>query len=58
MEKIRLHELDSNPAAANPKLKRRAKHNFAVTFGSPKFSLKWLIPVVIKGRFDMEELYE
>ena len=53
LEVIRLHESFSEEEV---KLKRRGYHNFKVTFGGP-FSWRWLVPTVIEGVFDMEELY-
>jgi hypothetical protein len=36
---------------------RQGKLNYMVTFGQKSFNIWCLIPTVIEGTFDMEELY-
>ncbi|TNV79651.1 hypothetical protein FGO68_gene4645 [Halteria grandinella] len=53
LQRIRDHE----QSYREEKIERNGKLNFQVTFGESKFSYRWLLPRVIEGKFDMEELY-
>lgn len=55
LERIRHHEFSTPKQGIQ--FKRRGYKNFMISFGGP-FSLKWFLPTVIEGTFEMEELYE
>lgn len=50
IDHVRLYDRQVKP-------NRRAIANFKVAFGETKFSLKWLVPTVIRGEFRFEDMY-
>jgi hypothetical protein len=55
LEKVRMHELRPNDPPI--KFKKRGYHNWQVVFGGP-FSWRWFFPLIIEGKFSVEELYD